>query len=168
MRSRSRFTNCRCVIGIVLAAGALQSVRGNELGGDHASIEIKRLQFAAPVMSTAASLHCDKAALGQIDAQGYEPFASEHPGAHHLAGLIYGMHLNKILGQINADTCNLAHGTSPFKGCRFTSKQRQSWHSMPLPESGKSLRIHVGASTGEGVHPIAYIYECSCSDETSI
>jgi len=32
------------------------------------------------------------------------------------------MNLNDVFCQINANSCNLAHGTSPFKGCRLTSK----------------------------------------------
>jgi len=48
--------------------------------------------------------------------------------------------LYDLLCQIDANSCNLVHETSPFEGCRLTSK-RQSWHLMPLPESGKSLRI---------------------------
>lgn len=57
-----------------------------------------------------------------------------------MAGGIDSVNLNDALCQVGTDSCNLAHGTSPFKGFRLTSTP-QSWHSMPSPEGGKSLRI---------------------------
>jgi len=48
--------------------------------------------------------------------------------------------LNDAFCKVNADSCNLVHGTSPSKGCQLTFAN-QSWRLTPLPGSGKSLRI---------------------------
>lgn len=60
-----------------------------------------------------------------------------------LAAGIDGVNLKDALGQINADSCNLSHGTSPSNmGFRWTSKTNLGT-SMPSPGSGKSRRIPI-------------------------
>src|SRR5690606_32518895 len=57
---------------------------------------------------------------------------------------VNGMHLKNTLGQIDPDSCNLAHGAFPSnKGFRLTSKTNLGT-SMPSPGCGKSLRIPLG------------------------
>src|SRR4030095_6698100 len=140
MGSASGFADSYSIVGIVLAALALQPVGLNQVRSDNARIQPQANEPACPVVRTGAGLHGDQAARRQLRTPGGELVAHQRPAGHPIAYGINGVNLDDLLCQIDTDSCNLVHGTSPFKGFRLTSAH-QSWHSMPLPESGKSLRI---------------------------
>src|SRR5665647_1763630 len=74
------------------------------------------------MVGTGARLHGDQAPWWQLGTPGHEVATRQRPIRHQLLRCIDSMNLNDVFCQINANSCNLAHGTSPFKGCRLTSK----------------------------------------------
>lgn len=121
VRSRGCLADGGGIVGVVLAALALDPVRSDELSRNHAGIETPLTQLATPVVGTTASLHRHEAAWWEIDAPSQELLTLECPVRDHLASGIDRMDLNHILGQIDTNSCNVAHGTSPFKEVRLTS-----------------------------------------------
>ena len=113
VRSGSRLADGGRIVGVVLAALALDPVRRDELRRDHAGIETTFAQLATPVVGTTASLHRHEAACGQLGTPDEELLAFERPVRDHLARGIDRVDLDQVLGQIDADSCNVAHGTSP-------------------------------------------------------
>ena len=109
----SRLADGGRIVGIVLAAPALDPLRRDELRWNHAGIEATFAQLATPVVGTVAGLHRHEAACGQIGTPEEELLALERAVRDHLARGINRVDLDQILGQIDADSCNVAHGTSP-------------------------------------------------------
>jgi hypothetical protein len=136
-----RFTDCGGIVGVVLAGLALQPVGRDEVGGDYAGVQTNAAQTACPMVGAGARLHGDEATGWQLGAPEQEFVATEGPARDTLPTGVNRVNLQHALGQIHTDSCNLAHGTSPFNmGFRLTSKTNLGT-SMPSPESGKSLRI---------------------------
>src|SRR6185369_1207008 len=98
--------------------------------------------MTCPVMSAGAGFHRHHAASWQMGTPSEKLVARQRPAHHRPALRIDPMNLDNVLCKIDANSCNLFHGTSPFKGFRLTFTP-QSWHSMPSPEGGKSLRIPI-------------------------
>src|SRR3990167_1448065 len=144
--TRGSFAHGCRVVGVVLAAVALDAIGGNELRRDHAGIKAQRLQLVAPVVCTRAGLHRNQTTCGQLDAPGYEFFPPEGPCHHHCAVLIDRVNLDDILCQVNTNSDNLAHGTSPSNmGLSLTVTSSKLGTLIPLPGSGKSLLIQLTA-----------------------
>ena len=62
-------------------------------------------------MSTATGLHANQAG-GQVDKEGRHLLALERLVEHGFAVLIHAVNLKHILGQIDANACNLHGGRS--------------------------------------------------------
>jgi hypothetical protein len=92
----------------------LHPVWRNQLSWNHPGIQTSLTQFSTPVVSTAACFHCDQAVRRQLGAPQQEFLAVERSICDHFASGIYGVNLDDIFGQIDADSYNVAHGTSPF------------------------------------------------------
>ncbi len=107
---KSRFTEEQ-IIGFLRQAEAGMPIK--ELRRNHAGIEATFAQLATPMVGAAAGLHRHEAAWGQLGALGQELLALERPVCDHLTCGINRVDLNDVLGQIDADSCNVAHGTSP-------------------------------------------------------
>ena len=125
----------------VLAGLALYAIGGDEVGGNDAGIQAHGTQAARPVVRAGARFHGEHAAGRQLGAPGKKFVTAQCAAGDALASGIDGVNLKDTLGQIDPDSCNLAHGTSPFNmGFRLTSKTNLGT-LMPSPGSGKSLRI---------------------------
>ena len=144
VRAARRLADGSRIVGVVLAALALQAIGRDQVSGDDAGIKAHGTQSPRPMVRAGAGLHGHHAAGGQLRAPGQEFVSAQGAASDALPGSIYRVNLNHALGQIDTDSCNLTHGTSPFKGFRLTSKTNLGT-SMPSPESGKSLRIPLGA-----------------------
>lgn len=92
------------------------------MGRNDARIQPQCNQLASPVVRTGTGFHRDQAACGQHRTPEHELVSLQGFVCDHFANRIDGMNLNDILCQINTNSCNLAHGTSPSKGFRLTSK----------------------------------------------
>ena len=147
----------RCsVVRIVLTSAPLYTVRRNRRAWDHARIEAVLNQFATPVVGTAASLHCDQAAGGQISAPKQELVSLQRAVRNHFASNIHCVDLDDIFGQVDTYSDYLVHRVSPSAwGLRKTFQHTNHGTNRPLPGSGKSLRIHIGADAESGlVHTV--------------
>ncbi|TDM09001.1 MAG: hypothetical protein C4K60_06490 [Ideonella sp. MAG2] len=103
------------------------------LGRQDSSIQTRRAQPTAHMVSPAATLHGHHAARLQRLAPFKEPIGRHGPGQCYLLKAIDSMYLVNPLGQIHADAAsqisvNLAHGTSPFRWAfRLIDSHHQSW-----------------------------------------
>ena len=86
-------------------------------------------------------LHGDKAAGRQLRTPPGEPVTLQLLGHDHSTRRIHRVNLDHPLRQVDADTCNLAHGLTDFPFPLQIDFDNQSWHSMPVLDCGKSLRI---------------------------
>jgi IS5 family transposase len=156
MRPRRCLTDCRSVVRIVLTSAALYTVRHHRRGRDHARIESALSQFATPVVGTTASLHRDQATDWQISAPKQELFALQCTVSNDFTCGIHSVNLYDMFRQVDADSDNLVHGTSPSVwGLRTILQHTSHGNRGPLPGSGKSLRIHIGADADSGlVHSV--------------
>jgi len=156
MRPRRCLTDCRSVVRIVLTSATLYTVRHHRRGRDHARFESALSQFATPVVGTTASLHRDQATDWQISAPKQELFALQCTVSNDFTCGIHSVNLYDMFRQIDADSDNLVHGTSPSVwGLRTILQHTSHGNRGPLPGSGKSLRIQIGVDAESGwVHTV--------------
>src|SRR5207344_2502783 len=92
-------------------------------GWDQADGVTKRAQFACPMVRSATCLDADQARrLFGEPRQHLAP--PQGPANHNLLLSIHCVHLEHVLGQIEADSGNLRHGWLPLVG----SDGIQLWH----------------------------------------
>jgi hypothetical protein len=72
-------------------------------------------------MGTTTTLHGHHAAYWQLRTPQKKLVSAQLSVSYQPAGAINSVDLDNRLCQIDANSCNLAHGTSPFKGFRLTS-----------------------------------------------
>jgi hypothetical protein len=132
------------VVGVVFAGLALKAIGRYSMACDDASLQSQPNKMASPVMGARTGFHGYHAASWELGTPGEKLVARQRPAHDWPALRIDCMNLDNVLCKIDANSCNLFHGTSPFKGFRLTFTP-QSWHSMPSPEGGKSLRIPIVA-----------------------
>ena len=142
-RAAGRLTYGGRVVGVVLAASALAAVRRHQMSGHDAGIQTQRHQTARPVVGAGAGLHRHHAARRQLGAPGHKLLARKRSGRNALTGCIHGVNLDHVLGQIDADSCNLVHGTSPLHiGLQIDFSTTSILALVAVADkSGKSLRI---------------------------
>src|SRR5665647_333490 len=140
VRPGRRFTNGSRIIGVILATFALQPIGCHQVCRDDLCIQPQRNEFAGPMVGATATLHSHHAAYWQLRTPCQELVSAQLPVSEQFACSIYSVNLDHRLCPIDANSCNLTHGTSPLKGFRLTFAN-QSWHLMPLLESEESLRI---------------------------
>src|SRR5450830_1986927 len=121
------------------------------------------------MMGAATGLHRHQAAWWQLRAPRQKLVSAQLPVGDKFATSVNGVYLDHSLCQIHSYSCNLAHGTSPFKGFRLTSTS-QSWHLMPLPESGESLRIsfRLPSSTPVRSRSLRYLFLPTLRDRLAL
>ncbi|MCY1235239.1 hypothetical protein D9M72_478470 [compost metagenome] len=122
VRARGRLADRSGIVGVVLAALALEAIRHDVRGGNDAGIQPQSKQLARPVMGAGAGLHGNQAARGQLRAPSQEFIACQGAPGDAQARGIDRKDLDHALCQIHADSGNLVHGASPFKGFRLTSQ----------------------------------------------
>ena len=98
-----------CGIGRIVLVGL--DVGFDELGRHQAYGVPHRLQLAGPMMGTATGLQANQAG-GQVDEEARHLFALECFVEYGLAVLINAVNLKHILGQVDANGCNLHGGRS--------------------------------------------------------
>ncbi len=119
VRPVSGFADGSSVVGVVLAAGALHAIGGNELTGDQSGIQPHQAQTACDVVSAAATLHGHNAAGGQGSGPFEEPSRRHGTRQYSVTSAADGMDLVNTLGQIEANSGNLVHGLPPSNGSRL-------------------------------------------------
>ena len=72
LRSTGRFTDGGSIVGVVLAAFALEPIRGCQVGGDDTSVQTQRDQLASPMVGAGAGFHGDQTACWQLGAPSHE------------------------------------------------------------------------------------------------
>ena len=77
---------------------------------DQLHLQAHRLQPPAPVVRARAGLHRDEATGRQLRTPGREPIALQLLDGDHSTRGIHRVNLDDPLRQVDADTCNLAHG----------------------------------------------------------
>ena len=102
-------------LSFVLAAAALHAVRGYEVGRDQPGVEAEAQQLACPVVGPGAGFHRHHAARRQLCAPRHKALARQGLGGNDAPCRIHRVNLDHALGQIDPDSCNLTHETSPFR-----------------------------------------------------
>lgn len=98
------------------------------------------------------TLHCDQAAGGQVSAPKQELVSLQRAVRDHFASNIHCVDLDNIFGQVDTYSDYLVHRVSPSAwGLRKTFQHTNHGTNRPLPGSGKSLRLHIGADAESGL-----------------
>jgi len=120
------------VVGVVFAAFTGQAVRAGEMTRNQASVEPKAAKLAGPVMDAAAGFHGHQAAYRQLGAPDSELVGRQSFRGDDMSACIHGVDLDHALCQIDANSGNLVHGASPFKGLQIDDSHHQSWRHGAL------------------------------------
>ncbi len=98
---RGCLTNGSCIVRVVFASAPLYPIGSHAGARNDPCIEPTLNQLAAPVMGSAARLHCNHTTGRQICAPKQELLALQGSIGDHFASSIYRMNLNQILGQVD-------------------------------------------------------------------
>ena len=98
---RGCLTNGSCIVRVVFASAPLYPIGSHAGARNDPCIEPALNQLAAPVMGSAARLHCNHTTGRQICAPKQELLALQGSIGDHFASSIYRMNLNQILGQVD-------------------------------------------------------------------